>query len=123
MQAYAELMRYTERRNLNRGYLKLEAWQRGMDLFDLVFKTTAEVPDFKLRSQCATLHNPFRPTSLKVIADVPYRSIFNSCTLQKDRLVSALLEHLAWLGPGRLHQFRLRALIHFNLKQKTSCLG
>ena len=44
-------MHYTQRRNLNRGYLKLEAWQRGMDLFDLVFKATAEVPDFKLRSQ------------------------------------------------------------------------
>ena len=28
-------MEYTKRRNLNRGYMKLDAWQRGMDLFDL----------------------------------------------------------------------------------------
>ena len=27
-------MEYTKRRNLNRGYLKLEVWQRGMGLFD-----------------------------------------------------------------------------------------
>lgn len=44
-------MEYTQRKNLNRGYLKLEAWQRGMDLFDLVFRRTSTVNDFKLRSQ------------------------------------------------------------------------
>src|SRR5713226_3275485 len=42
---------YTKRQNLNRGYMKLEAWQRGMDLFDMVFKAASGVPDFKLRSQ------------------------------------------------------------------------
>ena len=25
-------MKYTKRKNLNRGYMNLEAWQRGMDL-------------------------------------------------------------------------------------------
>jgi hypothetical protein len=44
-------MDYTQRRNLNRGYMKLEAWKRGMELFDLVLKTTTNVPDYKLRSQ------------------------------------------------------------------------
>jgi hypothetical protein len=29
------IMEYTKRRNLNRGYMKLEVWQRGMDMFDL----------------------------------------------------------------------------------------
>ena len=28
------IMDYTKRRNLNRGYMKLEVWQRGMDLFE-----------------------------------------------------------------------------------------
>jgi len=27
-------MEYTKRRNLNRGYMKLEVWRRGMDLFE-----------------------------------------------------------------------------------------
>ena len=44
-------MEYTTRRNLNRGYMNLQAWQRGMDLFDLVFRSTADVPDLGLRSQ------------------------------------------------------------------------
>ncbi len=44
-------MEYTKRRNLNRGYMKLEVWQRGMDLFDLAFHLGREIPDFKLRSQ------------------------------------------------------------------------
>ena len=31
-------MEYTKRRNLNRGCMTLEVWQRGMDLFDLESK-------------------------------------------------------------------------------------
>jgi len=41
----------TKRQNLNRRYMKLEAWQRGMNLFELVFQRTQGVSDFKLRSQ------------------------------------------------------------------------
>lgn len=44
-------MEYTKRRNLNRGYMKLEAWQRGMDLFVLAFRLSDAVSDFKLKSQ------------------------------------------------------------------------
>ncbi|HWW01902.1 MAG TPA: four helix bundle protein [Candidatus Acidoferrum sp.] len=44
-------MEYTKRRNLNRGYMKLEVWQRGMDLFDLAFRFADHVADFKLKSQ------------------------------------------------------------------------
>ena len=44
-------MDYTKRRNLNRGYMKLEAWQRGLDLFAMTFRLSTEVSDFKLKSQ------------------------------------------------------------------------
>jgi four helix bundle protein len=44
-------MEYTKRRNLNRGYMKLEAWQRGMDLFVMAFRLSTAVSDFKLKSQ------------------------------------------------------------------------
>jgi len=44
-------MEYTKRRNLNRGYLKIEVWQRGMDLFDLAFRLAGSIADFKLKSQ------------------------------------------------------------------------
>lgn len=44
-------MQYTRRRNLNRGYMKLEVWQRGMDLFALAFRLAGTVADFKLKSQ------------------------------------------------------------------------
>jgi four helix bundle protein len=43
-------MEYTKRRNLKRGYMKLNVWQRGMDLFDQAFKLGALLSDFKLRS-------------------------------------------------------------------------
>ena len=42
---------YTLRRNLNRGYMKLEVWQRGMDLFESAFRLAGPVSDFKLNSQ------------------------------------------------------------------------
>ena len=44
-------MEYTKRRNLNRGYMKLEVWQRGMDLFEMAYRLAAAVADFKLRAQ------------------------------------------------------------------------
>ncbi len=44
-------MEYTKRRNLNRGYMRLEVWQRGMDLFTLAYRLAAGVADFKLKSQ------------------------------------------------------------------------
>jgi len=44
-------MEHTKRRNLNRSYMKLEAWQRGMDLFALAFRLSAAASDFKLKSQ------------------------------------------------------------------------
>src|SRR5579859_3393973 len=46
-----EFMNYTPRRNLHRGYMKLEVWQRGTDLFGLGFKLAGEVSDFRLKSQ------------------------------------------------------------------------
>jgi four helix bundle protein len=46
-----QFMEYTKRRNLNRGYMKLDAWQRGLDLFALAFRLSEEVSDFKLKSQ------------------------------------------------------------------------
>ena len=44
-------MEYTTRRNLNRGYMKLDVWPRGMDLFELAFRLAGLVGDFKLKSQ------------------------------------------------------------------------
>src|SRR5208337_4376084 len=56
-------MEYTKRRNLNRGYMKLEAWQRGMDLFVTAFRLCAAVSDFKLKSQ-------FRDAAQSVSANI-----------------------------------------------------
>lgn len=57
------LMEYTKRRNLNRGYMKLEAWQRGMDLFGLAFQLSVKVSDLKLKSQ-------FRDAAQSVSANI-----------------------------------------------------
>jgi four helix bundle protein len=46
-------MQYTKRRNLNRGYMKLEVWQRGIELFEMAFRLAEPISDFKLKSQFA----------------------------------------------------------------------
>lgn len=56
-------MEYTKRRNLNRGYMKLEAWQRGMDLFVAAFRLCGAVSDLKLKSQ-------FRDAAQSVSANI-----------------------------------------------------
>ena len=45
----------TERRNKNRGYMKLIVWQKALQLFELVWKTAfvESKLDFKLRAQLA----------------------------------------------------------------------
>ena len=46
---------YTDKKNINRGYLKLDVWQKAMELSKLIWKTVyseAKI-DFKLRSQIA----------------------------------------------------------------------
>lgn len=44
---------YTKRYNLNRGYMKLDVWQDGIQLFSLINKIIIEIPriDFKLKTQ------------------------------------------------------------------------
>ncbi len=46
---------YTKLRNKNRGYMKLDVWQKAMDLYKLVWNTVYRdvKVDFKLRSQIA----------------------------------------------------------------------
>jgi four helix bundle protein len=56
-------MEYTKRRNLNRGFMKLEAWHRGLDLFALAFGLSNAVGDFKLKSQ-------FRDAAQSVSANI-----------------------------------------------------
>lgn len=49
------MIQYTNLRNKNRGYMKLEVWLKGIELFKIVWKTVyiEHKIDFKLRSQIA----------------------------------------------------------------------
>ena len=49
------MVKYTKYRNINRGYMKLDVWQKGIKLHKLVFKTVYQENkiDFKIRSQIA----------------------------------------------------------------------
>ena len=44
---------YTKRRNLNRGYMKLDVWNNGIGIFQFCFNLLNRIPnlDYKLRSQ------------------------------------------------------------------------
>jgi len=49
---------------------KLEAWQRGMDLFVMAFRLSKDVLDLKLKSQFEMPHSPFQQIFRKVMAGV-----------------------------------------------------
>ena len=46
---------YTEKKNKNRGYLRLDVWQKAMELFNLIWETVyfETKVDYKIRSQVA----------------------------------------------------------------------
>lgn len=46
---------YTNNKNINRGYMKLDVWQKGIELFKIVWRTVYKdfKIDFKLRAQIA----------------------------------------------------------------------
>ena len=45
---------YTIYKNLNRGYMKLDVWQKAIELYKLVWKTIVDMKiDYKLRAQVA----------------------------------------------------------------------
>lgn len=49
------MVEYTKRRNINRGYMKLEVWQKSIELPKIVYQTVYKdnVIDFKIRTQIA----------------------------------------------------------------------
>lgn len=49
-----EMKEYSMRRNLNRGYMKLDVWHKAIELYRMVWRLVNEAKlDFKLRSQIA----------------------------------------------------------------------
>jgi hypothetical protein len=67
------MMEYTKRRNLNRGFMKLEAWQRGMDLFVMAARLSTALSDLKLKSQFgdAEAQQSIHPKPLQRESDRP----------------------------------------------------
>ena len=47
------MQEHTKRRNLNRGYMKLEVWNNALDLFTFCYHVVKKIPnlDYKLKSQ------------------------------------------------------------------------
>ncbi len=46
------MIEYTKFRNINRGYMKLDVWQKAIELYKFVWDNTSNMRiDFKLRSQ------------------------------------------------------------------------
>ena len=87
-------MEYTARRNLNRGYMKLEVWQRGIDLFVMSCRLCKDVPDYKLQSQ---LRDAAQSVSANVAEGYGRRSL------------SEYLQHL-YIAEGSLGESLTRAI-------------
>lgn len=90
-------MECTKRRNLNRGYMKLEVWQRAIDLFGLACKISTPVADLKLKSQ-------FRDSFQSVSANVAEYLQF--LYTSKGSLGEALTRAIGFQSQVFLNRFR-----------------
>ena len=119
-------MEYTKRRNLNRGYMKLDVWQRALDLFDYAFKFATSLNDFKLRSQftdaaqsaSANIAEGYGRRSLPEYIQFLYiakgslaEALTRACGLRRTKIMS----HAEFENFDKLHyevENKLLALIH-----------
>lgn len=76
------MVEYTKRRNINRGYMKLEVWQKAIELYKLihpVLYNEAKI-EFKIRAQ---IDDAIQSVSGNIAEgygrDVRSRSTFNFC--------------------------------------------
>lgn len=52
MEYFGGIMEYTKLRNLNRGYMKLEVWHKGIELYEAIWQITRDMKmGFKLKTQ------------------------------------------------------------------------
>ena len=110
----------TKRQNLNRRYMKLEAWQRGMDLFEMVLKATTGVTDFKLRSQIvdaaqsvsANIPEGYCRRSLPEYLQLPYTA---KGSLGETLARAIGLQRVALMGSA---QFEEIDVLHYEVENK-----
>jgi len=119
-------MEYTKRRNLNRGYMKLEVWKEAMDLFQWVFKTTQTIHgiDFKLRSQ---IINAAQSISSNIAEGYCRRSINEYLQFLNIALGSSgelMTRMIGLLNIGMLHSAALDKFdtLHFSVENKLIAL-
>jgi four helix bundle protein len=113
-------MEYTKRRNLNRGYMKLEAWQRGMDLFAMTFQLSITVSDLKLKSQ---IRDAAQSVSANIAEGYGRRSLpeyLQFLYIAKGSLAEALtrmigLQTVKFISPEEFEKFDT---LHYEVENK-----
>jgi four helix bundle protein len=112
----------TELRNKNRGYMKLIVWQKAMELFELVWKTTyVETKiDFKFRAQvadaaqsvAANISEGYGRRSVKEYIQFLYIAL-GSAAETMTRMMG--LNRVQQLSDGRLREFDL---LHYEVENR-----
>jgi four helix bundle protein len=111
----------TELRNKNRGYMKLIAWQRAMQLFELVWQIVfveAQI-DFKLRSQLA---DAAQSVSANISEEYGRRSVSEYIQFLYYSLGSLAEPMTRAIGPRQTKQiserFRDLNLVHYEVENR-----
>jgi four helix bundle protein len=109
---------YSMRRNLNRGYMKLDVWHKAIELYRMVWRLVNEAKlDFKLRSQIA---DAAQSVSANIAEGYSRRSIneyMQHLYISLGSLSETLSRTIAFLEAGQITntQFEEQDALHYEL--------
>jgi len=112
---------YSVRRNLNRGYMKLDVWHKSVELYRVVWCLVNEAKlDFKLRSQIA---DAAQPVSANIAEGYSRRSIneyMQHLYISFASLSETLSRAIAFLEAGQITrpQFQELDVLHYEVENK-----
>jgi four helix bundle protein len=112
---------YSQRKNLNRGYMKLEVWHKSIELYRLVWRLLDETKlDFKLRSQIA---DAAQSVSANIAEGYSRRSIneyMQHLYIALGSLSETLSRLIALLEAGQIKQEEFEGVdsLHYEIENK-----
>ena len=116
-------MDYTKRRNLNRGYMMLEVWQKAIALYNLVWGIMIDAKiDFKLRAQAADAAQSVASNIAEGYSRRSINEYMQHLYVSLGSLSEVLTRLISFRETGQItpEQFEQVDILHYEVENKKS---